>query len=31
VYRWQDGVTLGGIQGPLIGHGAKTFRSAPTC
>jgi len=31
VYRWQDGVTLGGIQGPLIGHGAKTFRSTPTC
>ena len=31
VYRWQDGVTLGGIQGPLIGAGARTFRSAPPC
>jgi hypothetical protein len=31
VYRWQDGVTLGGIQGPLIGNGARTFRSAPPC
>jgi hypothetical protein len=31
VYRWQDGVTLGGIQGPLIGNGARTFRSGPPC
>jgi len=31
VYRWQDGVTLGGIQGPLIGSGARTFRSTPPC
>ncbi len=31
VYRLADGVTLGGIQGPLIGAGAKPFRSAPRC
>ncbi len=31
VYRWEDGVTLGGIQGPLIGTGARTFRTAPPC
>jgi hypothetical protein len=31
VYRWEDGVTLGGIQGPLIGTGARTFRTTPPC
>jgi len=31
VYRWEDGVTLGGVQGPLSGHGARVFRSAPPC
>jgi hypothetical protein len=31
VYRWEDGVTLGGIQGPLIGAGARTFRTTPPC
>jgi len=31
VYRWDDGVTLGGIQGPLIGSGARTFRTTPPC
>jgi hypothetical protein len=31
VYRTEDGVTLGGIQGPLIGRGARTFRSTPPC
>jgi hypothetical protein len=31
VYRLQDGVTLGGIQGPLIGGGAKAFHSVPRC
>jgi hypothetical protein len=31
VYRWADGTALGGIQGPPIGRGATTFRSAPTC
>ena len=31
VYRWQDGVPLGGIQGPLIGPGARIFRSVPPC
>jgi len=31
VYRWEDGVTLGGIQGPLVGPGARIFRSAPPC
>jgi hypothetical protein len=31
VYRLQDGVTLGGIQGPLIGSGARAFRSTPPC
>ncbi len=31
LYRWQDGAPLGGIQGPLTGSGAKTFRSAPPC
>ena len=27
LYRWQDGTPLGGVQGPLTGTGAKTFRS----
>ena len=31
LYRWQDGVPLGGVQGPLTGGGARTFTSAPAC
>ena len=31
LYRSEDGVPLGGVQGPLTGSGAKTFRSAPPC
>jgi len=31
VYRLQDGTPLGGIQGPLIGNGARTFQSTPPC
>ena len=31
VYRWVDGTTLGGIQGPLVGGGARTFRTTPPC
>ena len=31
VYRWADGAPLGGVQGPLTGDGARTFRSAPPC
>ena len=31
LYRWEDGAPLGGVQGPLTGIGAKTFRSAPPC
>jgi hypothetical protein len=31
VYRWVDGATIGGIQGPLVGGGAKTFRTTPPC
>jgi hypothetical protein len=31
VYRWQDGTPLGGIQGPLIGSGARIFQSIPPC
>jgi hypothetical protein len=31
VYRGTDGTVLGGVQGPPIGRGATTFRSAPTC
>jgi len=31
LYRWQDGVPLGGVQGPLTGGEARTFRSAPLC
>ena len=31
VYRWADSTALGGIQGPPLGRGATTFRSAPTC
>ena len=31
LYRWQDGAPLGGVQGPLTGSGARTFRSAPPC
>jgi hypothetical protein len=31
LYRWGDGSPLGGIQGPLTGSGARTFRSTPPC
>ncbi len=31
VYRLADGAALGGIRGPLIGAGAKPFRSVPRC
>jgi hypothetical protein len=31
VYRSADSTGLGGIQGPLLGRGAATFRDAPTC
>ena len=31
LYRWDDGTPLGGVQGPLTGSGARTFRSAPPC
>jgi hypothetical protein len=31
LYRWDDGAPLGGVQGPLVGGGARTFRSAPPC
>lgn len=31
VYRLTDGTPLGGVQGPLTGHGARTFRIAPPC
>jgi hypothetical protein len=31
VYRWVDGATIGGIQGPLVGGGARTFRTTPPC
>ena len=31
VYRSADGAPLGGVQGPLTGDGARTFRSAPPC
>jgi hypothetical protein len=31
VYRWEDGVSLGGIQGPLTGSGAEIFRSTAPC
>jgi hypothetical protein len=31
VYRWADGIPLGGVQGPLTGNGARTFQSAPPC
>jgi hypothetical protein len=31
VYRWDDGAPLGGVQGPLTGTGARTFRTAPRC
>ena len=31
VYRWVDGATIGGVQGPLVGGGAKTFRTTPPC
>jgi hypothetical protein len=31
LYRWEDGAPLGGVQGPLTGSGAKTFRTAPAC
>jgi len=31
IYRWVDGATIGGVQGPLVGGGAKTFRTTPPC
>lgn len=31
LYRWEDGAPLGGVQGPLSGRGASTFRSVPPC
>jgi hypothetical protein len=31
LYRWEDGAPLGGVQGPLTGSGAKTFRSTAPC
>jgi hypothetical protein len=31
LYRWVDGAPLGGVQGPLIGGGARTFRVVPPC
>jgi len=31
VYRWADGVPLGGVQGPLTGSGAKIFHSTAPC
>jgi hypothetical protein len=31
LYRWDDGAPLGGVQGPLTGHGARIFRSAAPC
>jgi hypothetical protein len=31
VYRQDDGIPVGGVQGPLTGQGAKTFRSFPPC
>ncbi len=31
LFRREDGAPLGGIQGPLTGSGAKTFRSTAPC
>ena len=31
LYRSTDGTSLGGVQGPLTGNGARTFQSAPPC
>lgn len=31
LYRWQDGASLGGVQGLLAGRGARIFRSTPPC
>lgn len=31
LYRWEDGAPLGGVQGPLTGSGARTFRFTPPC
>ena len=31
VYRLADGAPLGGVQGPLTGSGARTFKSAAPC
>ena len=31
LYRREDGAPLGGVQGPLAGSAAKTFRSGPPC
>jgi len=31
VYRMSDGLTLGGVEGPFVGGGARGFRSVPPC
>jgi hypothetical protein len=31
VYRWGDGITLGGIRGPFVGGGARPFLANPPC
>lgn len=31
LYRQDDGISMGGVQGPLTGQGARTFRSVPPC
>jgi len=31
VYQLTDGTPLGGVQGPLTGNGARTFKSAAPC
>ena len=31
LYRLSDGISLGGVRGPLIGGGAQTFVSKPSC
>ena len=31
LHQWENGAPLGGIQGPLTGSGAKTFRAIPPC
>jgi len=31
LYRQDDGISMGGVQGPLTGQGARTFRFVPPC